>query len=95
MKIATALLKARKDRGLRQNEVAKRVKLSQTYLSQIETGGKVPSIDVIETLAKEYNIPFPIMMWHSLTENDVKKGKLDIYRKLKPTVDNLINDIFG
>jgi len=95
MNISTALLKARKNSGLRQNEVAKRTKLSQTYLSQIENGGKVPSIDTIERLAKEYNIPFPIMMWHSLTENDVKKGRLDIYRKLKPTVDNLINDIFN
>jgi transcriptional regulator with XRE-family HTH domain len=95
MNIGIALLKARKDSGLRQNEVARRVKLSQTYLSQIETGGKVPSIDVIEMLAKEYNVPFPIMMWYSLTEADVRKGKLDIYRKLKPTVDSLINDIFG
>ena len=95
MNIGIALLKARKDNGLRQNEVAKRTGLSQTYLSQIENGGKIPSIDVIETLAKEYNMPFPIMMWNTLTESDVRKGKLDIYRKLKPTVDNLIADIFS
>jgi len=95
MNIGNALLKARKNRGLRQNEVAARVDITQSYLSQIETGDKIPSIDVIEVLAKEYNIPFPIMMWGAITEKDVKKGKLDIYNKLKPTIDNLINDIFG
>lgn len=95
MNIGNALLKARKDNGLRQNVVAERTGLSQTYLSQIETGSKVPSVEVIEKLAKEYNMPFAIMMWNTLTEKDVRKPKLDIYRKLKPTVDNLINDIFG
>lgn len=95
MNIAIGLLKARKDKGLRQNEVSKRTGLSQTYLSQIETGGKIPSIEVIEKLCKEYDIPFPIMMWHSLTDKDVRKAKLDIYHKLKPTIDNLIADIFN
>lgn len=95
MNIGSALLKARKDNGLRQNVVAERTGLSQTYLSQIETGSKIPSIEVIEKLSKEYNMPFGIMMWNTLTEKDVRKSKLDIYRKLKPTVDNLINDIFG
>lgn len=95
MNIGSALLKARKDKGLRQMEVAKRTKITQTYLSQIETGGKVPSIEVITKLAKEYAIPFPIMMWFTLTEKDVQKGEVDIYRKLKPSIDNLINDIFN
>lgn len=95
MNIGAALLKARKDNGLRQNVVSERTGITQTYLSQIETGSKVPSIEVIEKLANEYNMPFGIMMWNTITEKDVRKAKLDIYRKLKPTVDNLINDIFG
>lgn len=94
MNIGTALLKARKDTGLKQNEVAVRTGLSQTYMSQIEGGTKIPSIEVIEKLAKEYKIPFPIMMWHSLTEKDVQKSKLSEFRKLKPFIDNLINGIF-
>lgn len=95
MNIGTALLKARKDKGLRQKEVATRVKLSQTYLSQIETGTKVPSIEVINILSKEYGLPFPIMMWGTLTEKDVRKGRVEIYKRLKPTIDNLIADIFN
>ena len=95
MNIGIALLKARKDKGLRQTEVSKRTKLSQTYLSQIESGKKVPSIDVIEKLSKEYSIPFAIMMWYGITDKDVKKDKLTIYHKLKPTIDNLIKDIFN
>ena len=95
MNIGAALLKARKDKGLRQNEVFQKTKITQTYLSQIENGKKIPSVDIITKLADVYQIPFPIMMWGTLTEKDVRKAKLDIYRKLKPTVDNLINDIFG
>lgn len=95
MDIGTALLKARRDKGFKQIEVANRTKLSQTYLSQIEGGSKIPSVEVIEKLAKEYNIPFAIMMWYGITDKDVKKSKLDIYHKLKPTIDNLIKDIFN
>jgi len=94
MNIGIALLKARKDKGFRQTEVAKRTKLSQTYLSQIENGSKIPSIEVIEKLSKEYGIPFPIMMWFSLTENDIKKDKLLVYRAIKPTMDNMIDSLF-
>lgn len=95
MDIGNALLKARKRRGLRQGEVAKRVDITQSYLSQIESGAKIPSIEVVDTLAKEYGMPFPIMLWGSLTEKDVKRDKIVIYNKLKPTIDTLINDIFG
>lgn len=95
MNIGQALLKARKDNGFRQKQVCNKVGISQTYLSQIETGRKIPSIDVINVLTEEYGLPFPIMMWNTLTEKDVRKAKLYIFRKLKPTIDNLIADIFN
>lgn len=92
MNIGQALIKARKDKGLRQNEVAKRIKISQTYLSQIENGSKVPAIEMISKLAKCYDIPFAVMAWYSITEQDIKKNKLAIYLNLKPTVDAMIRE---
>lgn len=95
MKIGQALLKSRKYKGLKQTDAALRAGITQTYLSLIESGKKIPTVDVIENISDVYGIPFQIMMWHSLTEKEVRKSKLDIYRKLKPTIDNLIADIFN
>lgn len=95
MDIGAALTTTRKNKGYRQTEAAKEADISQTYLSQIENNQKTPSIEVLEKLSKIYKTPFPVMMWFSITEKDVKKDKLVIFNKLKPSIDNLINDIFN
>ena len=95
MNIGLALKSIRKKKGIKQNVLAINASISQTYLSQIEGGLKIPSIEVIEILAKEYKVPFGIMMWFTITEKEVPKGKLGEYKKLKPFIDNLIDGIFN
>lgn len=40
------------ERGLSQRELADRAKLWQDFISQIETGGKGPSLDTLNAIAK-------------------------------------------
>lgn len=94
MNISKALLQTRKATGKRQTETAQRIGLSQTYLSQIETGSRVPSMEVIEMLCKEYNTPLAVMMWRAVEEKDIDKRKLVHYRNVKATMDSLIDSIF-
>jgi transcriptional regulator with XRE-family HTH domain len=48
----------RTERGLTQVELAKRVKVTQTYVAKIEGGDRVnPSLPVLKRLAKALGVP--------------------------------------
>ena len=59
MNIGITIRNIRKERTpqLNQSEFAKLIGITQTYLSQIETGVKTPKISVLETISKEFEIP--------------------------------------
>lgn len=77
---------------LNQKEFANRVGISQTYLSQIETGLKTPTISVLETISKYFECPLSILFWYGIEEADVSDSKKEYFRFLKPTVDAMINE---
>lgn len=97
MNIASALKNMRLKRFPKkektQGEIAALAGISQTYLSQIEIGNKVPSMEVIQSLCKVYKIPFELMVWQGMEISDVEKKKQPLYRKLKPVIDSLIEEI--
>ncbi len=68
--------------------------ISQTYLSQVESGAKQPSTPMLELICKTYNVPAPIMYFMALTIDDIPKSKKRIFTELKPVVDNLISQFF-
>jgi len=78
--------------GITQTQVAKKVGITQTYLSQIEGGTKIPSQDVIDKICKNYGIPFFFVAWLAFEDTDVKKSKLASFKAIKPAIDNLINE---
>jgi transcriptional regulator with XRE-family HTH domain len=96
MNVGQAIRNIRKERTpqLNQSEFAKLIGITQTYLSQIETGAKTPNISVLETISKEFEIPLPIIFWMSIEENDVAEDRREYFRFLKPTVDSMIDTFF-
>ncbi len=94
MDISKALVDKRKSLGLRQNEAAERIGISQTYLSQIEGGSKQPSTGMIQDICKVYCVPVPVMYFKMLSINDVPKNKQKIFKELHPLINNLIDQIF-
>lgn len=96
MNIGIAIRTIRKQRTpqLNQSEFAKLIGITQTYLSQIETGAKTPNISVLETISKEFEIPLPIIFWLGISEDDIADHKKEHFRFLKPTVDAMINEFF-
>ena len=73
MNVGISIREIRKERTpqLNQSEFAKLIGITQTYLSQIETGAKTPSIEVLERISKEFEIPLPIIFWLGIEEKDV------------------------
>ena len=94
MNIGVVVKKLRKDKKMNQGELAKRSGISQTYLSQLEGDKKNPTKSTLYAIAKSLEVPLPVIFWMSLSEVDVSSDKIDMYRKLKPTVDVIIGDLF-
>jgi transcriptional regulator with XRE-family HTH domain len=94
MKIGTAIRKLRRDRDLRQNDLANSIGITQSYLSGIEKGKKTPSVDVLSSISDYFKMPLAVIYWEALSEDDIHPSKLESFRILKPSVDGLINQMF-
>jgi transcriptional regulator with XRE-family HTH domain len=94
MNIGISIRKIRKEKELTQKEFAKIIGITQTYLSQIETGDKTPTIGVLEAMSTKVKTPLPIIFWMGIEEKDIEKNKRDQFNFLKPTVDEMIKTFF-
>lgn len=91
MKIGAALKQVRVGKNLTQVEVCKKTGLTQTYLSQIETGGKKnPSSTVVAKLCKVYGVPVSVVVVLATEEKDIPKNRLKLYRQLSPVLNDLV-----
>lgn len=95
MKLHETLKQVRKDRtSLSQGEAAKAIGISQTYLSQVEAGQKVPSKEVMDKMCEAYKTPLAIVVWMATEPKDVSPGKKAMFKLLKSHVDDLITEFF-
>lgn len=94
MKIGVAIKRLRKSKTyLNQSEFAKAIGITQTYLSQIETGNKIPSLQLLKKIGRVIEIPLPIMLWFSITMNDIPDSKKEHFKFIKPSIDAMIDSI--
>jgi len=95
MKAGKTIRELRKTKlNQKQGEFAKDVGISHNYMSQIENDLKQPSADVMERIAKQLGIPLPVLQWKAMTEDDISKDKIELFRNAKSAVDNLISEFF-
>jgi transcriptional regulator with XRE-family HTH domain len=93
MQYGTTLKERRLELNLTQAEVSKKTKLSQTSISQIESGKKQPSPSTVKKLCKLYKLPTAVFVWRSIETNDIPKSKLHIYDRALPIVNELIDEL--
>lgn len=93
MKIGQSVKQVRKKRGISQKNLCKSVGITQSYLSQVENNKKTPSISVLNDIADYFEMPLSIMLWFSLKEEDIDDNKKEIYRNLKPVLDEMVNTL--
>lgn len=82
----------KKKENINGNELAKRLGVSSIYISLIKLGKRNPSSTLLERMSYEFNIPVPILMWYTLSKENIKPDKQEKFKLLKPSIDKLINE---
>ena len=64
---------ARKDRGLTSKKLSKACNINATYLRQIESGAKMPSLPVFVTLCRELKVSPLYLLVEVLPDTEIKE----------------------
>lgn len=94
MNIGETIKILRKEKNIKQLDLAESSGISQTYLSQIEKGTKTPTIDVLEKISTNLGLPYPVLSFLSLDTNSISAEKKEIYNRFEPVISGLIKEIF-
>ena len=93
MNIGDNIKKIRKERKISQIELAKKMKISQSYLSDIENGRKNLSINTIERIAEKLGVSIAYLtsgnkMLGDLTEEELKEEFSKMSQKISESKNN-------
>lgn len=94
MNIGETIKLLRKEKNIKQLDLAASCGISQTYLSQIEKGTKVPALDILEKISAALGLPFAVLSFLSLDSNALPENKREVYDKFQPVISGLIKEIF-
>lgn len=72
MNYGKAIKTIRAAKGISQKELNKKLELDSSYLSRIEKGERIPSVELLETIAKKLQIPLYLFMLLSSDKEDIK-----------------------
>ncbi|MBR1637756.1 MAG: helix-turn-helix transcriptional regulator [Treponema sp.] len=86
----------RKNAGLSQQQLAEKADIATNYLSEIERGLKFPSVELIERLAEELDIPPSFLFIGDKADGKeellIKKRNSEFCKKLLSTVSDLLKE---
>jgi transcriptional regulator with XRE-family HTH domain len=72
-KLGEALRLVRSFHDMNQTDLAQRLGISRSYLSELEAGKKTPSLDLLDSYAKAFEIPisYLLLFCETLEDGDV------------------------
>ena len=95
MNLSKVIREQRIKKNQNQIQFAGYVGITQTYLSQIESGTKIPSNVILKRIAEHVKIPLPILMYMSIEEKDIDLNKVEMFKELNPKILLLIDDLLN
>jgi len=90
MNIGIAIKQLRKKHQLSQVELAEQSGLTQTALSQIESGARRPSPESLKRLTDFFKVPEIVIYLLATEMQDVPEDKKDMFEKVFPNVRNML-----
>ena len=94
MNIGESIRYIRRELDISQAHLAEQAGITQSYLSQIESGHKRPGWKVMERICLTQDVPLPVFIFLALTIDDVPENKRELFIKLRPTIAYLIKLIY-
>jgi transcriptional regulator with XRE-family HTH domain len=73
--IGEALRLMRVFSDLKQGELAEKLGVSKSHISEIENGNKSPSLDLLQRYSSEFNLPISAIMFFAEEIPNAKSGK--------------------
>lgn len=92
MDYGKAVRKVRKDMRETQASFARKVGITATHLSLVESNDNTPSVKLLNAISRVSGVPVPMIIWAGLSEDDIDPRKVDFFRAIKPHVDGLIKE---
>lgn len=93
MNIGFAVKELRTYARMSQKELAKKARLTQGYISNVEHGKQQPTAKVIKRMCDALSVPVEIMWIMALELKDTKPKLRSLYKDLKPVIDSLIEEL--
>lgn len=84
MKLGTTITRLRKERGLKQKDVAEGAGIAASYLCNIENGFGNPTLDVLELICATLDVPLVAVIALSLEGSDIPESKQAAWKILEP-----------
>jgi len=74
-----ALKLLRRSQGLNQSALAKKLDISRSYISELESGNRTPSLDLLKRYAEVFNVPVSSLVFfaEALQDRDNLSGRLE------------------
>ncbi|MBA2613827.1 MAG: helix-turn-helix transcriptional regulator [Bacteroidetes bacterium] len=94
MNLGITIKNFRQQKGIKQNVLAEKSGITQTYLSQIENNIKEPNISTLRIICTYLEIPLPVLFFLSFDENDVKPEKRSAFKHIEPSIKSMISEFF-
>lgn len=69
-------------KGISQKELGKMLQLDTSYLSRIEKGERIPSVELLETIAKKLQVPFYLFTLLSSEKEDLRNVNEEDVKKI-------------
>ncbi|WDF76136.1 helix-turn-helix domain-containing protein [Mucilaginibacter sp. KACC 22773] len=93
MNIGKAIKELRLEKNLNQTELAKQCDLTQTSLSQIESGIKRPNPSTLKKLCDFFEVPEAVVYLIATDISDVPEHKRELFEKLFPNLKKALIDM--
>ncbi len=93
MNLGVSIKLIRRGKSLNQYQLAEKCGISQTSLSQIETGAKRPSQRTINELCRVLEVPESVIYILGMQEGDIPESKKKVYAMIFPSIKDLAMQI--
>lgn len=94
IKIGLIIKEYRVKRSINQKNFAKKIGITQSYLSLMEHGKKKPSLPMLNKICSELLIPLEALLFLSMDNKNIEQSKRQEFDIMKPIIDKMINQLF-